>query len=90
MNEQEFTYAFEQHITYIKRAAGLKFGALIYIAASFIIAGRIATEAGFFLSLIMIPTLPVLGISGFVYSALVQLKYTKLIYFYSKAQDKAR
>jgi hypothetical protein len=69
----------------IKEAAGLKAGTIIYIAASFAIAGKIATQTGFFLSLIMIPTLPILGVSGFLYSIFVQLKYTKLMWFYEKA-----
>ena len=66
----------------IKEAAGLKAGTIIYIAASFAIAGKIATQTGFFLSLIMIP---ILGVSGFLYSIFVQLKYTKLMWFYEKA-----
>lgn len=70
----------------IKEAAGLKAGALIYILSSFIIAGRIATSNGFFLSLIMIPTLPILGVSGFVFSIFVQLKYTRLMQLYEKAE----
>jgi hypothetical protein len=70
----------------IKSAAGLKAGAFIYIISSFIIAGKIATSNGYFLSLIMVPTLPILGVSGFIFSLFVQLKYTKLMKLYERAE----
>lgn len=49
------------------------------------IAGKIATEHGTFLSFVMVPTLPLLGIAGFIYSIFLQIKSTKLLRLYQKA-----
>jgi len=64
---------------------GLKVGTFIFIAASLVAGGRNAISTGWQLSIVIVSTLPILGLSGVLYSFLVQLKKSKFIENYTKA-----
>lgn len=42
-------------------------------------------STGWLLSVIMVATLPLLGISGFMYTFVIQLKKKKMLEYYQKA-----
>jgi len=62
-----------------REALGFKVGTFMFIAASLIAGGRNAISTGWLLSVIMVSTLPLLGLSGIFYTFFVQLKKTKLL-----------
>lgn len=69
----------ESNFHLFKSALGYKVGTFIFIAASLVAGGRNAMSTGWLLSVIMVSTLPLLGISGVMYTFFVQLKKNKML-----------